>query len=516
MIRLLNRSKNLLLFHSRSIQTHSIKSLLDKSELSDQVRVVGWVKSVRNQKEIKFLHLNDGSDARSLQLVILMENFANQTDTKSKIETIFDALNFNSSIEAVGQLVKSSHGKQKSELVVSDMKLIGTCKPDKYPFQSKVKYNLEQLRPFIHMRAHVDIFASIMRFRSRLVLSFHDYFHLQGFYHIHTPIITTNNCEGGCETFEVVTNQQQQQQPQQQQSNSGSSESRSKFFNKSAYLTASAQLHLEAMTSTLGKVYTMSPTFRAEKSMTKHHLAEFYMLEVESIDMNELDQLIDLAEHMVKEVGKQVLAKFDRQELDQLYMTSMGSVAFKRAQKLEKDQSKYFDFLQTIINNESKRFARISYEEAIEILNGSKEKSSAKRLQFGDDFSKEQEKSLVDHFNGTPVFIKHYPRSLKPFYMRRNERDERLVDNFDLLVPRVGEIVGGSLREHRLDVLKEAMAREKLSVDSYRSYLETKEFGGMKLGGFGLGVERFMQFLLNIDNIRDTCAFPRSLNNCKM
>ena len=281
------------------------------------------------------------------------------------------------------------------------------------------------------------------------------------------------------------------------------SENYSNFFLRSAYLTASAQLHLETMTTTLGKVYTLSPTFRAEKSLTRHHLAEFYMLEAELIDMNNLDQLLDVAEDFLKTVSLNILTK-----------SLENNGVWRDSQK------EHVKFLIELFKSERK-FVRISYTEAIKLLNSLLKKKkysnlSKKSIEFGEDLNKEQEKLLVEHFENVPVFICRYPRAIKPFYMRRSLDDENLVDNFDLLAPKVGEIIGGSLREHRLDLLVDSIRRQELDMSNFELYLETKKYGAMKMGGFGLGLERFMQFLFNIENIRDTCAFPRSLYNCKM
>lgn len=274
------------------------------------------------------------------------------------------------------------------------------------------------------------------------------------------------------------------------------------FFSRPAYLTASAQLHLETMTTTLGNVYTLSPTFRAEKSMTRHHLAEFYMLEAELIDMSNLDQLLDFAEDFLKRVCLNTLNRVIQSGLEATV-----------------NQEANLEFLTNLLS--VKKFERISYEEAIQILKKlmTKKKHShltKKSIEFGEDLNKEQEKLLVDHFEQTPVFICRYPKEIKPFYMRQSSTDPKLVDNFDLLVPKVGEIIGGSLREYRLDLLTEAIKRHNLDVNAFKLYLETKQYGSMRLGGFGLGLERLMQFLFNIENIKDTCAFPRSLYNCKM
>jgi asparaginyl-tRNA synthetase len=311
------------------LQTKSIASVLDidinklnsnSSVVLDKLRVVGWVKNFRDQKEIKFLHINDGSDSRNLQLVVLMEEFK-QSNNDKDLTKLFNSIHFNSSIEVIGRLVKSTHKKQNYELIVKEMNIINDCNPDNYPFQFRSSYSLEQLRQHIPLRSHTNLFATIMRFRSQLIMSFHEYFYNNKFIQVHTPILTSNNCEGGCETFQVNINDKDKSMSSIKLENNADlklekDSDMKQFFLKPVYLTASAQLHLEAMTSTLSRVYTLSPTFRAEKSMTRHHLAEFYMLEVELIDMNNLDQLLDLVESLIKNVSLSVYEKFKKHDLD--------------------------------------------------------------------------------------------------------------------------------------------------------------------------------------------------------
>jgi asparaginyl-tRNA synthetase len=242
--------------------------------------------------------------------------------------------------------------------------------------------------------------------------------------------------------------------------------------------------------------------------MTRHHLAEFYMLEAELIDMNQLDSLLDFTEALVKDVALNSYKRFPSDLL----------ASFNKQPLKEPKAALYTDMIKSILE---KPFVRITYSEAVVLINkllkGKQgRKMTKKSIEFGEDLNKEQEKLLVSHFENVPVFVTHYPTALKPFYMRQNIERPEFVDNFDLLAPFVGEIVGGSLREYRLEVLREAMKKQGLDVEAYGGYLETKKFGGMRMGGFGLGLERFMQFLLNIENIRDTCAFPRSLHHCKM
>lgn len=482
----------------RFIQTKSIKNIFDSDQTDLNVRVVGWVKNFRNQKEIKFIHINDGTDPRNLQLVVTGE-YLKQSD---KLDKILNSIHFNTSIEAKGKLVKSAHRHQTHELQVSELTILAECDPSEYPFKPKVRQTLESIRPYVHLRSHVNQFSSIMKFRSELVFNIHKYFHEFKFTQIQTPVITSNNCEGGCETFEVTSNQ----------NDHGLEKIKSEskfFFSKPVYLTASAQLHLEAMTTGLGNVYTLSPTFRAEKSMTRHHLAEFYMLEVEMIDMDSLDKILDFTEHFLKTISIQTYTSMNKSELNIIFDKNNSS-----SEKLD-----YIKHIVKFLNEE--RFIRITYAEALEILNQQLSKSKFKKLtkkkiEFGEDLNKEQEKLLVEYFQNVPVFVTKYPKKIKPFYMRQSSNDENTVDNFDLLVPYVGEIIGGSLREYRINLLKQAINEQNLDQNLFELYLETKKFGAMKMGGWGLGLERLIQLLINIENIRDCCAFPRSLNNCKL
>ena len=290
------------------------------------------------------------------------------------------------------------------------------------------------------------------------------------------------------------------------------------FFSKPGYLTASAQLHLETMTSALGNVYTLSPIFRAEKSMTRHHLAEFYMLEAELIDMKNLDQLLAFVEKFVKDVSLNTYENFNKVEMN-LILSGNQAGKNKNKQNAE-EQLRHVEILTDSLKK--KRFQQITYTEAVKVLNKiltsnqKLSKTGKKKIEFGDDMNKEQEKILVEYFENTPVFVTNYPQNIKPFYMRQSKIDPNLVDNFDLLAPYVGEIVGGSLRENNVELLECRMRERNLDMNLFEHYLETKRFGAMKMGGFGLGLERLVQFLANIENIRDTCAFPRSLYNCKM
>jgi asparaginyl-tRNA synthetase len=463
-------------------QALRITNLLNAGDslVNNNVQATGWIRFIRIQKENTFIHINDGSEGRNLQLVLskkeLGELYAN----------IGTTMYFGTAVQATGKLVNSSHKQQSVELLVKDIKVIGECDPDKYPFDLKEKLDLEKLRQYPHLRSNISLFASILRFRSFLTGNLHEFFKANGFINVHTPIITQSICEGSCEAFELTTKRE-----------------KFDFFSGPAYLTSSAQLHLETMVNSLGRVYTISPTFRAEPSLTRQHLSEFYMVEAELMNIDTVEDLMDFVEDLIKHVCLTVYEDCVNSDLNILKQN------FKRIVDLD-------EHVKRTKGLGTSKFIRIKYEQAIELLNGINKTGKLPMLTFCDDLSKPHETQLIEHFDKTPVFVTHYPRGLKPFYMRVSDQNHALVDNFDLLVAGVGELVGGSAREYRYDVLMESMQMQKLNVENYKLYLETKEFGGMKMGGFGIGLERFIQFLLHIDNIRDTCAYPRYIKHCKM
>lgn len=467
---------------------HSIKDINTSYEtlIGKEIEVSGWVKSVRKQKDFVFMHINDGTHDDKLQLLWIK----NETPEKDRenIENALKRLNFGASIEARGILSKSTHPKQKFELIMKNINVINECDAVKYPFKGKQEYDLEYLRKYPHLRTNMESYANIARFRSHLNSMIQKYFLMNDFYHVHTPILTRNNCEGGCDTFEVQTQDFK-------------TEAKNYFFTKPTYLTASAQLHLEALTNSLAKVFTISPTFRAEKSLSKHHLAEFYMIEAELVHMKTLDQLLSVVEGFLKYICSNIFETLSESQLN-------STVKYLN---LIDEKRNYIDFIKEI---SKKPFVKLPYEDAIKILNNNF--NNIAKLSYGDDLGKDHEKSLIKFHENTPIFVINFPRSLKPFYMRQSEKNEEIVENFDLLVPNVGELVGGSLREHRYDILVQSMKQNKIDLNSYKYYLETKMFGGMMMGGFGVGFERLMQFLMNIENIKDTTLFPRYWNHCKM
>jgi asparaginyl-tRNA synthetase len=437
----LNRSiKNFKASNTRFF--HKIKDIYSSYDhyLNKDIEICGWIRTIRKQKIYNFMHINDGTDSRNIQLIISNEDL--------KIEN----LNFGTSIKAKGKLVKSDHPQQTFELLANDIQVISTCDPIKYPFQMKKEYTYDFLRQYPHLRSNLTIFANILRARSHINNLVHQFFLKNNLVHIQTPIITQNTCEGGCEVFEV-----------------NAIKTTDKYFIQPAYLTPSAQLHLETLTNSLGNVYTISPSFRAEKSLTRHHLAEFYMIEAELIGMENIEDLLDFVEDFVKNVCLGAYETIPNHDLE--FIFNYGNT--------KKSTNLFENYKNEMITVLSQKFVRLTYDEAIKLVN---KNGKLKKLDYGDDLGKEHEKYIIKHFENVPVFVTKYPKSLKPFYMKTNSDNGDLVDNFDLLVHDVGELVGGSLRESNYNVLVGNMKSRNINIDDYKMYLESKEFGGMMMG----------------------------------
>ena len=428
---------------------HKIKDLYSSynSYLNTEIEVCGWIRNIKKQKLYNFMHIHDSSDCRHLQIIFANSDVNEEVDMKN--------FNFGASIKAKGVLVKSTHDKQDFELLVNKLELVNSCDPEKYPFQMKKNYDFEFLRKYPHLRSNLIINACILRARNHINNLVHKYFQSNDLVHIHTPILTTNDCEGGCELFEV-----------------SQMDKKEKYFENQVYLTPSAQLHLEAVTNSLGNVYTISPAFRAEKAISRHHLTEFYMIEAELINMNNIDNLLDFVEDFIKNVCLNALEAISNEDLNFIYNYTTSQ------RKGENFYEKYKKEIKEIM---SKKFLRLSYDDALELINKQKGKN-VKMLNYGEDLGKEHEKFILNYFKNLPVFLIKYPKSLKPFYMRNNRENSLLVDNFDLLVKDVGELAGGSLREYDYDVLLENMKSKKMNINNYELYLETKQFGGMRMG----------------------------------
>ncbi|KAM8975058.1 asparaginyl-tRNA synthetase [Pelodytes ibericus] len=457
--------------HIGAAASLSVREALANIEGSDKnIKIQGWVRSVRSQKEVLFLHINDGSSLENLQIVA-EPNLNNS------------ALSFGSSVEVVGTLVKSLHKKQNVELRASDIKVIGQCDSGEFPFKLKERHPPEYVRQYPHLRCRTATFSSLLRVRSQVTAAIHDFFQSNGYVHIHTPIITSNDCEGAGELFQV-------QATNWDRANGGSSG----FFNVPAFLTVSGQLHLEVMSGAFTRVYTFGPTFRAENSQSRRHLAEFYMVEAEVSFTESLEDIMQVMENLFKSTTAALLSRCPEEITFFSKYVSPG----------QKDRVEQF------LKN---KFIVMTYSEAVEVLRNTKEPFQY-NPQWGCDLQTEHEKYLVKHCGNVPLFVINYPFDLKPFYTRDNKDGARhTVSAVDLLVPGIGELFGGSLREERLDILESRLDRLGLK-ETYQWYLDIRKFGSVPHGGFGMGFERYLQCILGIDNIKDVIAFPRFPHSC--
>ncbi|NXD12954.1 SYNM protein, partial [Nothocercus nigrocapillus] len=420
----------------------------------------GWVRSVRSQKEVLFLHINDGSSLENLQ-VVADPNLGTRD------------LTFGSAVEVQGKLVKSPHKMQNMELKAETIRVVGPCDIQSFPLKVKERHPLEYVRQFPHLRCRNNTLGSLLRVRSEATAAIHSFFKENGYMHIHTPIITSNDCEGAGELFKIETSNEAKE-----------SAEKDHFFDVPAFLTVSGQLHLEVMAGAFTHVFAFGPTFRAEKSQSRRHLAEFYMVEAEMSFTESLQDITQVMEDLLKTATSTVLSKCPRDvELFHKYIAP--------EQKLSQRGYLFIYF-------------RIPYREAVEILNQAAETFTFKP-EWGCDLQTEHEKYLVKHCGEVPLFVINYPYDLKPFYMRDNEDGpQHTVAAVDLLVPGIGELCGGSLREERLHLIESRLQR----------YLDLRKFGSVPHGGFGMGFERYLQYLLGVDNIKDVIPFPRFSHSC--
>ena len=470
------------------IKHQSVKEILGSEKINVPVKVRGWVKTFRNDR---FIALNDGSTLQHLQLVIDPEKYSE--DFLKKIST-------GAAVEAEGELVESLGKGQKVEVQVEKLKILGEADPETYPVQPK-KHTLEFLREIAHLRPRTNLFGAIMRVRSDLAFAIHKYFYQNDFFYIHTPIITAIDAEGAGQMFQVTTLDLKKPPLTEQ----GEIDYKKDFFGRKANLTVSGQLEAETYAMALGKVYTFGPTFRAENSNTTRHLAEFWMVEPE-VAFLDLDGNMDLAEDFVKYIiGYVMKSRPDELEFleKRLLQEEKSLPANKRSEMPLREKLRF------VLKNQ---FVRISYTEAIEILKQSKPYKK-KKFQFpvkwGVDLQSEHERYLVEKHFKSPVIIYDYPADIKAFYMRLNP-DAKTVRAMDVLFPGIGEIIGGSQREERLDVLLEKMRRMEIDEKELWWYVDLRKYGTAVHSGFGLGFERMVQFVTGMGNIRDVIPFPRT------
>ena len=471
-----------------------IKNIFKSKNLGEKVSINGWVRTFRSNR---FINLNDGSCMEDLQCVIDFEKF----DKK-----ILSEINTGSSINIVGEIVESQGRGQSVEIVVDEIRVLGLSNPDQYPIQPK-KHSFEFLRENAHLRIRTKTISSVMRIRSELSYAIHKFFNENNFYYVHTPIITGSDAEGAGEMFKVSTLNLNDVPKNDSQEVDFSKD----FFGKETNLTVSGQLEAESYALGLGKVYTFGPTFRAENSNTSRHLAEFWMIEPE-MAFYELEDNINLAEKFIRSIIQNIYEKCKKE------IMFLSDRLLKEEQNLPKNERNEMSLDERINFVMKNDFVRITYSEAFEILKNSKPNKKKKFKypvsEWGIDFQSEHERFLVEKHFKSPVVVYDYPAKIKAFYMRMND-DNKTVRAMDILFPGIGEIVGGSQREERLDVLKKRIAQLNIDEKELWWYLDLRKYGSVKHSGFGLGLERLILFITGMGNIRDVIPFPRTPKNAE-
>lgn len=454
-------------------------SHISEELIGQEITVYGWIRTVRKQKTFCFIEINDGSRLGNLQIV-LEESLPNYAAKLEKLTT-------GTSLSVTGDLVESPAKGQAWELKGKQLTIFGTCPADTYPLQKK-RHSFEFLRTIAHLRPRTNTQSAVTRVRSALSFATHKFFQERDFLYVHTPIITSSDCEGGGKQFSVTTIDPLKTPKTPE----GTVDYTHDFFNRAAYLTVSGQLEGEAYACALSDIYTFGPTFRAENSHTSRHLAEFWMIEPE-MAFADLACNADCAEKYLQYVTAYVLENC-REDLD----------LFDRF--IEKG------LIARLENVANTPFVRITYTEAVDIL-----EKSGKKFEFpcswGSDLQSEHERYLTEEHFEKPVIVTDYPKEIKAFYMRLNS-DEKTVAAMDVLVPKIGELIGGAQREERHDLLKEKIEELGLPIEDYWWFLELRKFGSVPHAGFGVGFERLVQFVTGMENIRDVIPFPRYPGHC--
>lgn len=474
--------------------SQSIKQILTTA-VDTQIVARGWVRTRRGNKHISFIALNDGSTIQNLQVVAENSNFE---------EELLKQITTGASLEIVGKLVASS-GQQDVELQAENIKILGSCHPDEYPIQPK-KHSLEFLRENAHLRFRTTTFGAVFRIRHAVSFAIHNYFNKNGFYYLHTPIITASDAEGAGEMFRVTTLDAKQPPLTEE----GKVDFNEDFFGRETNLTVSGQLEGELAATALGKIYTFGPTFRAENSNTTRHLAEFWMIEPEMAFYDLKDDMA-LAEDFTKSIINYVLENC----MEDLQFLSKRLQEEEKGLKAEDKSMELVEKLRFVAEND---FEKISYTEAFDILRSSKPNKKG-RFQYpitewGVDLQSEHERYLVEKKFQKPVIIYDYPKDIKAFYMRQND-DGKTVAAMDVLFPQIGEVIGGSQREERLEKLELRMEEMQIPKEEMQWYLDTRRFGTVVHSGFGLGFERMVLFVTGMGNIRDVIPFPRTPKNAR-
>ena len=454
------------------MKREKIKTLLTTEKPIKGILIKGWIRTKRDSKAFSFIEINDGSCLKNLQVVV-DENIPHYGEIKK--------LTTGSAVTVWGDLVASQGGGQKWEVQATKIEIISLA-PETFPLQKK-RHTDEYLRSIAHLRPRTNKYGAVFRIRSELAYAIHHFFREHGFRYIHTPVITGSDCEGAGELFQVTTLNPLSSNEKIDFSND--------FFGAESNLTVSGQLSAEMFALALGDVYTFGPTFRAENSNTSRHVAEFWMIEPE-MAFCDLTGNMDLGESLIK-----YLIQFSIDHCTE----DLNLFARFVDKKLMKT-------LENIIDSE---FIRLPYKEAVDILVNSKMKFEFK-VTYGSDLQSEHERYLTENHFKRPVILYNYPKTIKPFYMRLND-DQETVAAMDILVPRIGELIGGSQREERLDVLEKQMALSGLSKEKYWWYLDSRRFGSVPHSGFGLGFERLLMLITGISNIRDVIPFPRTPGN---
>ena len=470
-----------------------VKRLLEFAETGHEVTVMGWVRTFRNNQ---FIALNDGSTNNNLQVVAELGLLG---------ETTLKRITTGASLKITGQVVPSVGKGQNVEVKASSVEILGDSDAERYPLQPK-KHSLEFLREIAHLRFRTNTFGSVFRIRHVLAFAVHKFFNDKGFLYLHTPIITSSDAEGAGEMFRVTT------LPLDNipRNEDGSVNFKEDFFGKSTNLTVSGQLEGELAAMAFSEIYTFGPTFRAENSNTTRHLAEFWMIEPE-MAFYDIEDNMNLAEEFMKYLIQYAM---DNNREDIEFLDQRLAEEEKQKPQNERSELKLIEKLKLVLNN---RFERITYTEAIDILLASpvyKKKKFKYDVKWGIDLQSEHERYLVEKHFKKPVIVTGYPKEIKAFYMRQND-DGKTVAAMDILAPGIGEIVGGSQREERLEKLEERLKEMHMPIEEMNWYLDTRRFGTVPHAGFGLGFERLVQFVTGMTNIRDVIAFARTPKNCE-
>ena len=444
-----------------------------------EVQVGGWVRTIRDMKTFGFIELNDGSCFRNLQVVVADGEVANYKEIAGQ--------NVGAALVVTGTVVLTPEAKQPLELRASSVRVEGTSSPE-YPLQKK-RHSVEYLRTIQHLRPRTNLFSAVFRVRSAAAYAIHEFFQERGFVYIHTPIITASDCEGAGEMFRVTTLDLENLP----RTGDGAVDYGEDFFGKSANLTVSGQLNAENFAMAFGDVYTFGPTFRAENSNTQRHAAEFWMIEPE-MAFTDLKGDMDVAEAMIKHIIRRVM---ERCPDDMNFFNSFVDKGL----------------IERLSHVASSDFARVSYTEAVDLLKQHNDKVDYK-VEWGCDLQTEHERYLTEQIYKKPVFVTDYPKEIKAFYMRLNE-DGKTVAASDCLVPGIGEIIGGSQREERLDVLERRIRELGMKPEDYWWYLDLRRYGSCTHAGFGLGFERMVMYLTGVSNIRDVLPHPRTVGNAE-